>query len=240
MGRRLASVIVFLLASPFFLASGHAFGQEYVGRFEVYAGYLYLWSPQIKLQEPGFHIQAGMRWSRRISLGLDYSRGTGSTSLTSNLATASLQQELNSYLDPLKAAGLLPASYVPSLPLSSVTETFAAGPNLVFRHFNRVTFFVRPALGAIHEVAAGHPDDIFTKALLTMIAPSGMKTDTTVFYGFGGGTAFNLTKHFSLVVQADLVRNHLFSDLLKDSRNTLRVSVGPGFQFGKNTPKTGH
>jgi hypothetical protein len=240
MARRLAFVSVFMLISPFFLASGHAFGQDYVGRFEVYGGYMYLWSPHISLLEPGFHVQAGMRYSRHISMGLDYSRATGSTSLTPNLATASLQAELNSYLGPLKAAGLLPASYVPSLPLGSVTETFSAGPQLVFRHFNRVTFFVRPALGAIHEVATGHPNDIFTTALLTMIAPSGTKTDTTVFYGFGGGTAFNLTKHFSLVVQADLVHDHLFSDLLKDSRNTLRVSVGPGFQFGKNVPKSGH
>ena len=235
--RRFALVIGFLLASPFFLTSGRAFGQEYVGRFEVYGGYMYLWSPHISLLEPGFHVQAGMRYNRHISVGLDYSRATGSTSLTPNLATAALQTELNSYLGPLKAAGLLPASYVPTLPLGSVTETFSAGPQLVFRHYNRVTFFVRPALGAIHEVATGHPNDVFTQALLTMIAPSGMKTDTTVFYGFGGGTAFNLLKHFSLVVQADLVHDHLFSDLLKDGRNTLRVSVGPGFQFGKNVPK---
>jgi len=239
-GRRLTAAIFFVLASPLFLPGGHAFGQDYVGRFEVYGGYMHLWSPHISLLEPGFHVQAGMRYNRHISVGLDYSRGTGGTSLTPNLATASLQQELNSYLDPLKGAGLLPANYMPSLPLGSVTETFSAGPQLVIRHFNRVTFFVRPSAGLIHEVATGHPNDIFTKALLVMIAPSGTKTDTVIFYGFGGGTAFNLTRHFSVVVQADLVHDHLFSDLLKDGRNTLRVSVGPGFQFGKNVPKSEH
>ena len=178
-----------------------------------------------------------MRWSRRISAGFDYSRATGSTTLTPNLATASLQTELNSYLDPLKAAGLLPANYIPNLPLGSVTQTITGGPQLVFRHFNRVTFFVRPSIGLIHEEATGHPNDVFTKALLTVIAPAGYKTDTTLFYGVGGGTAFNLTKHFSLVVQADLVHDHLFNDLLKDGRNTLRVSFGPGFQFGHNVPR---
>src|SRR5271154_5028454 len=91
LGRHLASVIAFLLASPLFLPSGHAFGQEYVGRFEVYGGYMYLWSPHISLLEPGFHVQAGMRYPRHISMGFDYSRATGSTSLTPNLATASLQ-----------------------------------------------------------------------------------------------------------------------------------------------------
>jgi hypothetical protein len=119
-----------------------------------------------------------------------------------------------------------------------VTETFSAGPQLVFRHFNRVSFFVRPALGAIHEVAVGHPDDFFTRAMLFIVAPSGKVTDTVVFYGFGGGAEFHPTKHFSLVVQADLVHDHLFNDLLQDGRNTLRVSIGPAFQFGHNVPKT--
>jgi len=36
-----------------------------------------------------------------------------------------------------------------------------------------------------------------------------------------------------LVVQADFVHDNLFNNMLKD-RNTIRVSIGPGFQFGKN------
>lgn len=60
------------------------------------------------------------------------------------------------------------------------------------------------------------------------LAPSGKKTDWTKFYGVGGGVDFNLTKHFALRVQADFVRDHLFDDLLKDSRNTVRFSIGPG------------
>jgi hypothetical protein len=230
MSSHLAFAIAVLVGSPLF-------GQEYVGRFDVYAGYMYLDSPHISLQEPGFHVQGGMRWSRYISLGLDYSRGTGSTTLNPNLATVSLQNQLNAFLIPLKAGGLLPQSYVPLLPLSSVTETFSGGPELVIRHFKRVTFFVRPSLGAIHEVGTGHPNDLFTQAVLNLIAPSGKVTDTVMFYGFGGGASFNPTKHFSLTVQFDLVHDHLYDDLLKDSRNTLRVSVGPTFQFGHNVPK---
>jgi hypothetical protein len=37
-----------------------------------------------------------------------------------------------------------------------------------------------------------------------------------------------------LRTQADLVYDHLFNDLLKDGRWTVRFSVGPCFNFGKN------
>jgi hypothetical protein len=205
-----------------------------VGRYEVYAGYLYLDSPSIKLREPGVHIQAGMRAKTWLSLGFDYSRGTGNTALTPNLATTALQQQLNSYLEPLKAGGLLPANYVPALPLASVTQTFTAGPEFPYRRFNRITPYIRPSVGLIQEVATAHPNDTFTTIMVKQLAPSGQKEDWTMFYGFGGGVAFNFFKHFSLVVQADFVHDHLFSDLLKNGRNTVRLSIGPGFQFGKN------
>ncbi len=223
-----------VLAAPLFFLTPQAFAQEYVGRYEVYAGYMFLDSPKINLFEPGFHLQAGTRVKTWLSLGFDYSRGTGDTLLTPNLATTALQQQLNSYIDPLKAAGLLPANYMPSLPLSSVTETFAAGPEFPYRRFNRITPYIRPSAGYIHEVATAHPNDTITRAIMAQIAPSGMKEDWTIFYGFGGGVALNFSKHFSLIVQVDFVHDHLFSDLLQTGRNTVRFSVGPGFQFGKN------
>src|SRR5208337_3619494 len=67
-------------------------GRPYVGRFVLYAGFLHLDSPKISLSEPGIHIQAGIRWSRHISLGLDYSRGTGDTIVGLNQATTAIQQ----------------------------------------------------------------------------------------------------------------------------------------------------
>jgi hypothetical protein len=179
-----------------------------------------------------------MRLSRHVSVGFDYSRGTGDTALTPDLATDALQQQINSYLDPLKAAGILPADYVPSLPLKSITQTFAAGPQFPYRRFNRVTLFIRPSIGAIHEAATAHPTDLITQIMVGQIAPTGKKEDWTPFYGVGGGVALNITKNFSLLVQADFVRDHLFPDLLKDGRNTLRFSIGPGFQFGGNVPRS--
>lgn len=238
---RVAAAVIFV--APFVLAP-RAMGQtppeeprQYVGQFLIYAGYMYLDSPHISLVEPGVHLQAGLRWSRHISLGIDYSRATGTTSIGLGLATTALQNEINPLLASLKAAGIVPPNYVAALPLASVTQTITAGPEFPYRRFNRITPYIRPSVGFIIEHATAQPADFLTNTLVKSIAPSGMKDDTTLFYGVGGGIAFNFTKHFSLVVQADLVHDHLFSDLLRDGRNTVRVSIGPGTQFGRNVTK---
>src|SRR5580658_1290075 len=206
---------------------------QYVGRFLVYAGYMFLDSPKIKLFEPGVHIQAGMRWSRHISVGFDYSRGTGSTSIGLSQATTSLQNQLGAILAQLG----LPPNYPAVLPFSSVTQTFTMGPEFPYRRFKRFTPYIRPSAGIINEVATAHPTTLITRYAVNLIAPSGQEEEWTAFYGFGGGCAINITKHFSVVVQADLVHDHLFPDLLKDGRNTVRFSIGPGFQFGHNVTK---
>ena len=66
------------------------------------------------------------------------------------------------------------------------------------------------------------------------MAPAGTKSDRVMFYGFGGGFDWNVSRHFRLRIQADFVRDHLFKDLLRDSRNTIRIGIGPAFNFGKN------
>jgi hypothetical protein len=96
---------------------------------------------------------------------------------------------------------------------------------------------IRPSCGLIRERAIPHPGDAIAAAIVAQLAPSGEKKDLAVFYGFGGGVDFNIAKHVAIRVQADLVRDHLFDDLLADSRNTVRFSIGPGFQWGKNVVK---
>ena len=63
------------------------------------------------------------------------------------------------------------------------------------------------------------------------------KTDNAGFIGFGGGFDVLFNKHFGWRTQADLVYDHLFADLLKDGRFTVRFSTGPCFNFGKNIVK---
>ncbi len=69
------------------------------------------------------------------------------------------------------------------------------------------------------------------------LAPSGKKVDWEGFYGFGGGFELNPVRYASIRLQADFVHNALFSDILKSSRNTVRLSIGPSFHFGKNIVK---
>jgi hypothetical protein len=226
-----AAVLPFLFASP---VAGQ---QSYVTRYDAFIGYAYLDSPHISLAENGFQFQAGVRPFTWLSLGVDYSRTTGDLTLTPSMLTAPLQQQLGAELAQLVAAKLIPPTYALVVPANSVTQTFAGGPQLSYRHWERVTLFIRPSIGAIREVATPHPGDAIAAQVATQLAPGGYKLDWTAFYGFGGGIDLAVTRHLGLRVQADFVHDHLFSDTLADGRNTVRFSIGPSFNFGRNIVK---
>jgi hypothetical protein len=200
----------------------------------VYGGFTYLDSPDINLDQRGFHLQAGVNAKTWLAFGFDYSRSTGNTDITPNLLTTSLQTQIGTQFASLVAAGVIPANYSLVVPFDATTQTFAAGPQLMIRHWSAVTLFVRPSIGAIHEAATLHATDPIAEGVVMQLAPSGQKTDWTSFYGFGGGSEFNFGSHFSLRAQADFVHNHLFSDVLKNGRNTVRLSIGPAIHFGRN------
>lgn len=225
-----------VLGIVFFVPALHA-QQDYVGRFDLFGGFTYLNSPRINLQERGFHLQFGVRPKEWYTLGFDYSVSTGHTSLSPNELTTSLQQQLGAQIGALVAAGIIPPTYTLSVPLASRTQTFAAGPQVAYHGWKPITPFLRPSIGAIYEVATPHATDPISAAIVAQLAPSGQKTDWTGFYGFGGGVDVNVTRHFALRFQSDFVHDHLFSDLLKNGRNTVRLSVGPALQFGGNVAK---
>jgi hypothetical protein len=226
MFRQLAAL--FVLAAPLF-------GQQsYVSRFDIFTGYTYLNSPKISLPEHGFHLQAGVRPTTWYSVGFDYSVSAGDLRLTPDLLPNTLQQQLGAQLGQLAAIGRLPAGYQLVVPAHSNTQNFTVGPQLAFRHFSKVTFFLRPSIGAIREVATPKPGDPIAAGVVAQLAPAGKKQDWTIFYGFGGGTDLLFSKHVALRIQADLVRDHLFNDILKDARGTVRFSIGPCFNFGHN------
>ena len=223
-----------LFTIALFLCSAALQAQEYVGRYDFFGGFTYLDSPHIHLSERGFHFQTGVHVRRWLVFGFDYSVATGHTSLEPTYLTTQLQQQLSSQLGPLIAAGLVPSSYRLSVPFDSKSQTFAAGPQIDVHHFSWGTVFVRPSIGAIHEDATLHPADPIANMIVAQFAPSRTKTDWVAFYGFGGGASIRITDHFAIRAQADFVHDHLFSDLLKDGRNTVRLSIGPSFQFGSN------
>lgn len=221
--------------SALLLASIAFAQQDYIGRYDVYTGYMYLSSPMISLAESGFHTQVGTNPAKWYSLGFDFSAGVGDTTLVPTMLKSSTQQEIAATLAPLKAAGMIPAGYEPSVPMHSRSQTYATGPQLNYRHFRAVTLFIHPDLGAIHEAAIPHPNpsDTISTMLVANLAPSGSMTDWTYFYGVGGGIDFNVTHHFGLKVHVDFVHDHLFSNML-NGRNSVRFSVGPAFHVGKN------
>lgn len=226
-----SSAFVFLLAWP-------AFSQQaYVGRYDAYAGFMYLDSPHIHLAERGFHLQAGFRPTTWYSLGFDYSRAGGHTSITPDLLPDALRQQLGTTFAQLAAAGRLPPGFALTVPIDSVTHNFAAGPQFAYRRWQAITLFVRPSFGAVHETATPRSTDPITGLVVASLAPSGKKQDWTAFYGFGGGADLNFSRRFSIRLQADFVHDHLFNDLLKDGRNTVRLSLGPTVQFGRNIAK---
>jgi opacity protein-like surface antigen len=236
--------------------------QDYVGRYDVFAGFSYLDSPKLNLQQRGVNTQIGVNVRRWLAMGVDYSIQFGRASLVPN----DLKPQFATPLNALVAAGeegafaaapplgfgiSLPSNYVLSAPFDASTQTFTAGPQLAYRHFKKVTLFAHPSIGAIHENISIHPHDAFTQyivlpALLGQLPAVGATTpiirtlkpnDTTYFYGLGGGVDYNLTKHFHLRADVEFVHVFLFSDLLKDSRNSVRLSVGPAFNFGKNVSR---
>lgn len=214
--------------------------QDYVNRFDAYAGYGYFSTPSLSLNQNGFNGEFGWNVKSWVALGFDFSVFTGDNTITPSMLTPALQQTLAGEIAQLQAAGLLPPGYRLTMPTSSTTYTYSAGPQFNIRHFKPVTIFVRPALGSLHEVASLHPasNDPFAQQVAIALAGPGMqKTDTVTFYGVGGGLDFNLSKHFGVRTAVDYVHYNMFTNVLGSSQNSIRFSVGPTFRFGGNILK---
>jgi hypothetical protein len=231
--KRKARTMLILLVTSLFLASQAFAQQSYVGRWDVYGGYTRISQPSINLGENGFNLQTGMRATTWLTLGFDYSVGTGQNILEPGMLIPSLQSQLGAQLGYLTALGVVTPGYKVAIPVNTRTQSFQVGPDFPIRHFESVTFFVRPNLGAIQIVATPRPADPIATGIVAQLAPAGKKTDWTYFYGFGGGMEYNVNHHFALRFAVDFAHDQMFNDLLK-AGNTIRFSVGPAFQWGKN------
>jgi Outer membrane protein beta-barrel domain len=220
--RRIAAVLGLLL-----WLSGAAFAQQdYVSRYDAFAGFSYLNSPRLNLAERGFNAEFGVNVRRWLALGADYSIFTGHSAIRPQDLTTALQLQLLPIL-PLLGPN-------PQVPFDSTTYTFTAGPQFNFRQLRWVTFFVRPAIGGMHETATLKPNTPALALVVQQLAPSGKRSDLEPFYGVGGGFDLNASKHVAVRVGFDYVHVNLFEGLLKEGRNSLRISVGPTFRFGPN------
>jgi hypothetical protein len=203
--------------------------QDYVSRFDTFGGYSYFTSPKLNLVERGFNGEAGVNIKRWLALGFDFSVFNGHSSLMASELNPTVQAQLAPLLSTL------PAGFVLSVPFDATTYTYSAGPQINIRHWKPVTFFVRPGLGALHETVTAKPNSVLTTGLVnSLIGPSGQTSDTVVFYGFGGGIDWNVSKHFAVRTAADLAHFTVFESLLNGGRNAIRFSIGPAFRFGGN------
>jgi hypothetical protein len=213
--------------------------QDYVGRYDVFTGFSYLDSPKLNLQQRGFNTQIGVNVRRWLALGVDYSIQEGRASLVATDLKPALQSELTGLVGPTITAAL-------TVPFDATTQTFTAGPQLACRHFKKVTLFAHPSIGAIHEnislnATQGSPQPYASLIVGALLQQGTLHTtkpnDTTYFYGLGGGADYNVTKHFHLRADVEFVHVFLYSDLLASARNSVRLSIGPAFNFGKNVSR---
>lgn len=216
--------VIFFLA-VLFLTSGAFAQQDYVSRYDAFVGFSYLNSPQLNLAERGFNAEFGVNARRWLALGADYSYFTGHSTLFPQDLTTALQLQL---------AMLVPPGVPIAVPFDSITYTFTAGPQFNYRRFKWVTLFARPAIGGLHERATLKPKTPLTTLLVAQLAPGGSRSDLQPFFGVGGGFDLNGSRHFGIRVTFDYVHVNLFDGFLKESRNSLRISVGPTIRFGGN------
>lgn len=213
--------------------------QTYVGRYDLYTGFSDLYTRGLnKINQVGFHLQAGMTNTRLISSGFDYSIQSGDTTLIPSMASPVIIAGITQ----LYMAGYLPPTYVLDIPMHATTQTFTAGSQLNYRHFSKVTLFIRPSLAAFRLTATPHPqnpyDAVVVGALesINVLQPNATITDWTGAYGVGGGAELALAKHFGLRMQMDAVWNHPFNYVLANGGWSYRYSIGPAFHFGRNVP----
>ena len=74
-------------------------------------------------------------------------------------STSLFWREKLASLQPITIAG----RYVLYAPFDATTQTFTAGPQLAYRHFKKVTLFVHPSIGVIHENISINSHDAFTQ-----------------------------------------------------------------------------
>jgi len=217
---------LFLVSTPL-----PSFSQQTdIRQFTVFGAYTYLATRSLNLAQRGFDGDLGYNYRSWLSFGFDFGYYDGHNTIFPNeLSPAGLAL--------LGQLGPLPKGF--GVPFNIQTLTYEAGPQLNYRHLKKVTFFVRPALGALHATAkvrnqflAGLPDGLGTDICLGIGGCS--KNDTVPFYGFGGGISWEITPHFGLRVTGDFAHYNFFSSLLNGGRNSVRVSIGPKFSFGKN------
>ncbi len=235
--KALLAVILFIV-----LTSLISFAQQTdVREFSAFTAFSYLSTPSLNLTQRGFDGDFGVNVRSWLTLGGDFSYANGHSSLFPHDLNANQQAKLAPFLP------LLPPGFIVAVPYNISTYTYEAGPQFNYRRFKKFTLFARPALGALHANATPKPNQcgqpqlncgpILTQLTAALLNGKTSQSDTVVFYGFGGGITWEATPNFGIRVASDYVHYNFFSGLLNGGRNSVRVTVGTKFSFGKNIIK---
>ena len=204
--------------------------QTYVSKYSAFGAYSYLSTPSLNLTQRGFDTDFGINVRSWLTLGGDFSYSGGHTTLLPNDLNSATQAKLAPLLPVFQKLGIPVA-----VPYNASTYTYEAGPQFNYRRFQKVTFFARPALGALHASIEAKPNNpLIAQVVGGLLGGKTSQSDTVVFYGFGGGITWEATHQFGIRVAADFVHYDMFSDILNGGRNSVRVTVGTKFSFGKN------
>lgn len=229
--RRVLLVVSLLLVGTVLPVFGQ---QTEVNRIDIFTGYSFLRTSSIGLNQHGFNGSFGVNVNRWLGMGADFGIYKGSVKLA--VKDTKLPGILAAQATTPAQAAFLAAIAGAAVDTDTTTYTFAAGPQLNYRHFNKLTLFVRPGLGMFHHVANLNATQLTTLATglalngftVTGLAPS--LSDTVAFYGVGGGFDADFSKHFGMRFSVDLVHANPFKSLLRP-QNELRISIGPRFRF---------
>jgi len=232
-----AGVRFFLVCALALFASMPALAQDQaINRFTIYTGFDYMTNPSENLTQRGFDTDFGVTVKPWLGLGADFS--AAGDAIISGGGTINGSQ--TKYAAALGAAHakfpeLVPAPNQITVPFRSTTYTIAAGPQFYIRKWAKVTFLVRPGLGAIKASA----DLTFPPGLgpifeqLGIVPPNPHQSDTTWFWGVGGGVDLNVSRHIGIRFTGDYINTHLFSNLLTNRQNYARFTVGPTWRWGR-------
>jgi hypothetical protein len=204
--------------------------QTDINRYTLFTGFDYMISPARNLTERGFEADFGVTVKPWLALGGDF--GAMGDGIISGAGTINGSETV--FAPALNQLGIPGTASSINVAFKSTTYTFAAGPQFYFRKWEKVTLFVRPGFGGIHENAnIGFPAELNQLfAVLQIPAPNAHQSDTELFFGLGGGIDVNVSKKIGIRFAADWVNTHLFSNLLVPRQNYVRFSFGPTFRWG--------
>ncbi len=207
--------------------------QTTILQYSTYVAFSYLSTPSLNLVQRGLDADFGVNMRSWLTLGGDFSYQNGHSTLLPNNLNAATQAKLAPFVPIFQQLGIPIA-----VPFDGTVYTYEAGPQFNYRKLKKFTLFVRPALGALHATVEAKPNNPYIAQIVSgLLNGKTSSSDTVVFYGFGGGITWEATPHFGIRVASDFVHYNFFSNILDGGRNSVRVTVGTKFNFGKNIVK---